>query len=182
MSAIVRRNLITREIKRVAPFLFRNVRRSFPSKADRVKSFFTELGKLPPAASGLEAYAQIANLLNSLEDKYGIPWRLPRLFDENNRDPRLYPPQPHYFHKVEDFPGLMAMVHSKSVCFISPMGAIEFQKRDRPFNPAAIDYSTSTETAIFKKPDAYGKGVWDQSPRRLTVYFSPELTEEQNIL
>lgn len=67
-------------------------------KRDRLQEFFRRLLEAPAAVSFDEAFTQLANILNAVEDELtGTPydpdsWRV---------DGRIYPPQPDNLYEVE---------------------------------------------------------------------------------
>jgi hypothetical protein len=133
-----------------------------PTKKSRLMKLFDVLGKLPPAKTGLEAYGQISNSLNLLEDQvFGYQeWKTPRTFEDRIVRSRMYASHPEWFKIVEGFSGVTNLVHGNEYIFISRMGAIEIQldtkedKIDKPFH-------TRTSAVVFKKNDAYGDDVWN---------------------
>ncbi len=131
-----------------------------PSKGERIRRLLAELDKQPPAASGLEAYAQMSNTLNHLEDALpDNPWAPPRTYVNGELTDRMYPSTTECFETVEGYPGVTVMVHTKEFIFISRFGAIEIQK-DTGESEVDIHFSTRSHAVIYKKPDAYGDGVW----------------------
>ena len=94
------------------------------SKEERLAEFLRRLGSAPAAKSFEEAYSQICNILNELEDELtGIPNN-----PENwQTDGRLYPPR---LDSVRKVPNKNAVKRFRSVghnTFIGENGGIEIE-------------------------------------------------------
>ncbi|MCW1908769.1 MAG: hypothetical protein KIH63_005515 [Candidatus Saccharibacteria bacterium] len=140
---------------------------SVPSRAERLQDILDRLALLPPAQNGLEAYAQMAELINTSEDAlFGDHWDLPRTFLDGRRTDRLYPILPESFFSVPAFPGVTLMVSKVEVVFMSRWGAIEMQTKDPDDKfGERIPFCSRFENVIFSKPDALGDGVWHDKNR-----------------
>lgn len=133
---------------------------NIPPKYARFRRVFDELSRCPAAASGLEAYAQLSNILNHAEDEiFGDFWDPPRTYLNGETSERLYHSAPECFETIEGFPGVTAMVHVKEFVFISRFGAVEVQ-RDTGQCEETIPFCTRDGAVMFRKLDAYGDGVW----------------------
>jgi hypothetical protein len=150
-----------------------------PSKATRLNKLFTCIKAVQPACTGLEAYAQISNALNLLEDQIWGPgyYAMPRTYDGGVVTDRLYPSHPESFETVSGFSGVINMVHTKEFIFISRTGAIEIQ-RDTGESETEVHFSTRRHAVLFTKNDHQGRGVWHESHRDLPL----ERTEAGTIL
>lgn len=126
-----------------------------------MNAFINALGRMRPAESGLEAYANICTVLNMLEDEiFSIEdWALPRSFATGAETARLYPPQPDNFERVPGWPGVTNMVLKREFVFVSRSGAIEIQK-DNGTSESGNPYANRRETVIFAQADAAGRDVW----------------------
>jgi hypothetical protein len=146
-----------------------------PTKQERLKRMFDCLQQLPPARTGLEAYAQISQLINLLEDQVlGIEsWSLPRTYTNGKWTDRMHPSQPECFESVAGYVGITNMVHAKQFVFISRTGAIEMQY-DTKESERDVHFSVRTYAIIFKKPDACGRGVWDEIHKDVTESTAAE--------
>ena len=133
-----------------------------PTKGERLRRLATCLHALPPARTGLEAYAQIANSLNLLEDQlWGKDaFAMPRSYENGVVTQRMYPSHTECFETVAGFGGVTNMVHTKEFILVSATGAIEIQ-RDTGESEIDVHLSTRTHAVVFAKNDARGRGVWD---------------------
>jgi hypothetical protein len=134
-----------------------------PSRAARLAAALHRTAELPPATTALEAYRQIAQSINEIEDHWWGPehWQPPRSFLDGTRTARLYPIYAESFFPVEGFPGVTLLLAKRELLFISRFGAIELQCKQ--WNNAVIeqaDYPERSVDAIFAKADAGGDGVW----------------------
>jgi hypothetical protein len=146
-----------------------------PAKKLRLMKLFNVLKQLPPAKTGLEAYSQISNSLNLLEDQvFGHEeWETPRTFEDRVVRSRMYTSHPEWFKTVTGFSGVTNLVHGKEYIFISRTGAIEIQldtKEDKIEKP----FHTRTSAVVFKKNDAFGNGVWDSKNEDTTNEHTSE--------
>ena len=91
-------------------------------RSERIRIFLARLTSAEPAADFDEAVAQIAAILNAVEDEFsGVP------FDPENwmADGRLYPPQPDNEHDVPGRAGWSRFRTRGHNIFISSDGSIE---------------------------------------------------------
>ena len=97
------------------------------SKAKRLQMFLQRLEAAPPASSGDEALALLAETLNGVEDEFsGVPYR-PELWES---DRRLYPPQPDAARKFPERPSLRKYRNKGHYNFIGLNGAIRIETLD----------------------------------------------------
>jgi hypothetical protein len=134
-----------------------------PSRAQRLAAALQRTAKLPPATTALEAYRQIAQSINEVEDSWwgADHWQPPRSFLDGTRTARLYPIYPESFFAVDGFPGVTLLLAKHELLFISRFGAIELQCKE--WNDALVErihYPERSPDAIFAKADASGDGVW----------------------
>lgn len=121
-----------------------------------------------PASSGLEAYAQLSEVINNTEDEiWGKEaWDLPRTFLDGRRTDRLYPILPESFHPVQGYPGVTILVSKIEVVFISRWGAIEMQRKDPEDKfGERMHFAYRSDRVLFTKSDAYGDHVWHDKNR-----------------
>lgn len=137
-----------------------------PAKRDRLQRMIECVRALPPARSGLEAFAQITNVLNHLEDQvWGADhYAMPRSYEGGVVTDRLYGSHAESFETVQGFSGVVNMVHTKEFVFVSRTGAIEIQK-DTGESEELVHFETRRHAVLFSKPDAYGRAVWDDQNR-----------------
>ncbi len=113
-----------------------------PSKAERFAEFLRRLGAAPAASDFDEAYRQVCDILNDVEDDMtSIPFDPPNWM----KDGRLYPPQ---LDKMRDLPGRPDVKEFRSrrhFTLIGQNGAIEIQDL--------------FGGAIFAKPGANGRVI-----------------------
>lgn len=139
---------------------------SCPSKGSRLARVLETVSAMPAARTGLEAYAQISNALNLLEDQVWSErhfW-MPRTYEGGVVTDRLYVSHPESFESVDGFEGVVNMVHTKEFIFISRTGGIEIQK-DTGECERSVHFETRTHAVLFSKSDAQGRSVWDESHR-----------------
>ncbi len=114
------------------------------SKGARLEVFFRRLADAPPAASFDEAWQQIIDILNQVEDELTdtpfnpANWRT---------DGRLYPPLADSIRVVPEFPSVKRLRSREHNTFISSNGAVEIR---------AADGAT-----LISKPGADGRNVFD---------------------
>ncbi len=139
-----------------------------PTRVERLQVVLERLAVLPQAQNGLEAYAQMAGVINTSEDEWFGPghWDLPRTFLDGRRTERLYPIMPESFHAVPDFPGVTLMVSKAEILLMSRFGAIEMQVKD-PDDKFGdqVPFCARADRVMFVKPDAQGDGVWHDKNR-----------------
>lgn len=115
------------------------------SKNERLEEFFRRLGSAPPAKTFDEAYSQICNILNEVEDEMtSIPFRP----DNWRADGRLYPPQLDNIRAVPDRSNITRLRSIAHNIFIGENGSIEIQ-------------TVKPQVIVFSKRGEDGKKVWD---------------------
>jgi hypothetical protein len=87
----------------------------------------------PMCRSGLEAYRQLCDALNLVEDEALGPdsWLPPKSFVGQPFSTRMYPTYPESMLPVAGFPGVTALWHAREVAFVSRYGALEVRERAR---------------------------------------------------
>jgi hypothetical protein len=114
-----------------------------PTKAERFEEFLRRLTAAPCASCFDEAYAQVCDILNEVENEMtSIPfdppnWRI---------DGRMYPPQMDYAKLVDGRPDVTRFRSLRHSSFIAANGAIEIR--------------TDTDIVICSKPGADGQTVF----------------------
>jgi hypothetical protein len=112
------------------------------TKGERLAEFLRRLGAAPAAAGHDEAFRQIGDILNAVEDELtSIP------FDPAHwqTDGRMYPPQPDSVRAVPGRPDVRRYRSRSHSTLIGDGGAIEI--RD------------GQGAAVFSKPGADGRGL-----------------------
>jgi hypothetical protein len=113
-----------------------------PMKAERFEEFLRRIGSAPPASSFDEAYRQVCDVLNAVEDDMtSIPFDPPNWM----KDGRLYPPQT---DNMRDFPGrpdVKQFRNRRHLTLIAENGAIEIQD--------------ALGRAVFAKPGSDGRVI-----------------------
>jgi hypothetical protein len=113
-----------------------------PPKGERFAEFLRRLGAAPPASSFDEAYRQVCEILNGVEDDLtSIPFDPPNWM----KDGRLDPPQMDNLRDDPSRPGVKQLRNRRHVTLIGDNGAIEIQD--------------SLGRAIFAKPGADGRVI-----------------------
>jgi hypothetical protein len=115
---------------------------SIPEKRVRLAEFLRRLAAAAPASTAEEAYRQVHDILNAVEDEMtGIP------FDPANwmNDGRMYPPQSDSIRSVKGRPDLKRYASRGHQTIIGTNGAIEIRSLDR--------------TVIFQKPGSDGVSI-----------------------
>lgn len=136
---------------------------SVPAKSHRLRLAFDEVAQRPPAQTGLEAYRQISDAINRVEDMYwgAEYWRPPRYVSPGVRTDRLYPIAPESVYPVDGFPGVDLLVSVSECLFISRSGAIEVQGKAREdLFGEVTHFCDRRDHVLFAKPDKSGDGVW----------------------
>jgi hypothetical protein len=114
------------------------------SKRRRLDEVYRRLKTAPDAASADEAFRQMSNVINEVEDQLTptpynpADWR---------SDGRIYPPQADNVHPVPEHPHVSRFRASKHNVFIGANGAIEIQATDG--------------SKEFEKAGADGRYVWN---------------------
>lgn len=148
-----------------------------PPKFKRIKKLIECLNELPPAKTQLEAYSHISNAILLLEDElWGEDhWDLPRTFLNGEVTQRMYPSLTECCEAVDFYSGVNVFVHTKEFIFISRTGAIEIQKGTGE-DERAVPFHTREHAVVYRKPDSYGKGVWDSMHLDNALIAEPEPT------
>lgn len=116
------------------------------SKRERFAEFLRRLASAPPAATSLEAFQQLASVLNEVEDELtSIPFNP----DTWQTDGRMYPPQQDSIRVIDGHPNVKRFRSRSHNTFFGDNGAIEIR-------------AVTGETVIFTKPGADARGVWEQ--------------------
>jgi hypothetical protein len=113
------------------------------SRAERLEEFYRRLGAAPVASSFEEAYNQICDVMNEMEDELTtIPYD-PTTF---GRDQRLYPPQMDSEFADPNLIRARAFGNRKHTTIVGDNGAIQI-------------VVTATRSEKFSKPGADGAGI-----------------------
>jgi hypothetical protein len=112
-------------------------------KSLRLLEIWSRLADAPPAQTGSEVFAQLANIMNEVEDRTGIPFE-PRRWQT---DGRMYPPQDDSWRSVPDHPQVRRFRSRAHNIYIGANGSISIVRLD--------------DTVELAKPGADGRGVWD---------------------
>ena len=95
-----------------------------PSRRERLAEFVRRLAAAPGMSSFDDAYRQLGEILNAVEDELtGIPFDPPRW----QEDGRMYPPQMDNMRVVAGHLGVKRFRSRQHVTFIGDNGAIEIQ-------------------------------------------------------
>jgi len=135
------------------------------SKNDRLNKLFIELENLPIAKNSLEAFRQISETLNIIEDSiFGLEhWKPLRFYPPLVETKRMYPVAPESIYSVHNFSKVMLMVSINQLVFISNDGAMEFQIKDKEdIFGVNINFSERQDKILYSKNDIYGCNVWDK--------------------
>lgn len=138
------------------------------SRRNRFLRSLRILAKLPPASNALEAYAQLCNTLNEVEDiVFGSQhWNPPRTFLTGVETTRLYPIFTESFFAVTEFPGVQMLLARKELVFISRFGAIQVQNKSASDKTGDdLPFFRRSDEVIFTKDDKYGDDVWHEKNR-----------------
>ena len=114
------------------------------TKNERFAEFLKRLQDSPPAKSFAEAYSQIFNILNEVEDEMTT---IPYDPDNWQTDGRLYPPLMDSMRSVPGYPLVKRFRSRQHNTFICENGSIEIRE-------------IGAEKIIFNKSGENGKGVW----------------------
>jgi hypothetical protein len=113
-----------------------------PPKGERLAEFYRRLKEAPPASTAAEAYRQVCDILNAVEDDLtGIPFDPPMWMT----DGRMYPAQEDSVRSVPGHPDLIRYASKGHDVVVAPNGAIQIRIRG-----GAI---------AFAKPGADGDGI-----------------------
>lgn len=114
------------------------------TKAERLDEFFRRLAAAPAAASHDEAFRLLCDTLNRVEDELCDEPYDPSAWTTQDR---MYPPQEDAARPVADHPAVTRYRSRGHNSFVAVNGAVEI--RDM------------SNRALFEKPGADGKGVWE---------------------
>jgi hypothetical protein len=118
---------------------------AFPSKSERFSVFLERLKMAPLAASENEAYLQLCDTLNAVEDELTpIPYDL----ENSLTDGRMYPPFADNKHSVAGHDRVQRYRSRGHNTFIGANGSIEIQL-------------SNGGTSLLSKPGQDGRGIWE---------------------
>lgn len=133
------------------------------NKNERLRKFFKKLENYPPAHSSLEAYRQISEAINNVEDDvFGKDYWFPlRHYPPQTKTNRMYPVATESFYTIEEYSKVTMLVSVNELVFISNDGAIEIQIKNKndPFGEGK-NFEIRTNNIIFVKNDSLGHNVW----------------------
>lgn len=135
------------------------------TKKERLSLLFTSLDSEPPATSSLDAYRQISNLLNNIEDDVlgRDSWNPPRYYPPGENTERLYTIGADSIFPLKEYNGIDVLTSIGEITFISRYGAIEVQLKDKLDNTGnGTDYENRKKAVIYSKVDYQGDGVWHE--------------------
>jgi 5'-deoxynucleotidase YfbR-like HD superfamily hydrolase len=139
-----------------------------PSKSQRLKLVFEDIANREPARTGLEAYRQLSDAVNRVEDMYltADHWHPPRHVGPGVVTERLYPIAPESCYPVPDYSGVDLLVSVGECVFVSRFGAMEVQlKDDSDLFGERVAFQDRGDRVIFSKADSAGDGVWNAKNR-----------------
>jgi hypothetical protein len=113
-------------------------------KSVRLREFFRRLLEAPGADTFDEAFQQLCNILNEVEDELtGIP------YDPGSwhYDDRIYPPQEDSRRQVPGHPHVMRFRSLRHSTYLGVNGSVEIVSLEG--------------TVELRKPGADGRGVWE---------------------
>ena len=114
-------------------------------KKERFEEFLSRLMKAPNAKSQEEAYGQIWNILNEVENQLtDIPYNP----DNWQTDGRLYPPHLDNIRSVPEKPFVKRLRSLAHNTFLGENGSIEIQE-------------TVSKRVVLSKAGEDGRGVWE---------------------
>jgi hypothetical protein len=116
------------------------------SKIERLEIFFERLSNCQLANTHQAAYELLCETLNSVEDQFADAPFNP---DNWQTDGRMYPPQPDRAREVEGHPHVTRYRSVKHNTYIGDNGALEIRS-----------IPEEDDGALFSKPGADGRGVW----------------------
>lgn len=135
------------------------------TKSSRLAMALEEVGRRLPARTGLEAYRQISDAINRVEDMHwgADYWEPPRHVDPGTRTARLYPIAPESIYPVRDYGGVDVLVSVAEYVFVSRFGAIEVQTKDHHDSYGEFNaFSGRRDRVMFEKGDYAGDSVWHE--------------------
>lgn len=115
------------------------------SKEERLEEFLRRLGNAPAAKMFDEAYSQICNILNEVENEMTSISYQPQNWQT---DGRLYPPQIDNMRAVLGHDNIKRFRSLGHNTFIGENGSIEIQ-------------TVHSNVIVFSKPGEDGKKVWE---------------------
>ncbi len=139
-----------------------------PSKSHRLKLVFEDVADRNSARTALEAYRQVSDAVNRVEDMYFTSnhWQPPRHVGPGVVTDRLYPIAPESCYPVPDYAGVDLLVSVGECLFISRYGAIEVQAKDEnDLFGERIPFQARHDRVTFTKTDYAGDGVWHAKNR-----------------
>ena len=99
---------------------------SQPSRAERLAEFVRRLNAAPRAQSFAEAYQQIVDILNAVEDELtAIPFNPEAATSLHQADGRMYPPLRDSERSVPDYPSVKRLRSRGHNTFIGVNGSVE---------------------------------------------------------
>lgn len=113
-------------------------------KAQRLQEIYRRLAEAPAAGTFDEMRAQLADVVNAVEDELtGVP------YDPANwrTDGRIYPVYDDNVFEVAGHPRVTLLRARKNLVYIGDNGSIEIRN--------------ATGQAVFRKPGRDGLGVWE---------------------
>lgn len=114
-------------------------------KEDRLEEFLRRLGESPLANTFDEAYSQLCNILDEVEDEMTS---IPNQPENWQTDGRMYPPLSDSVRSVPNHPLVKRLRSRGHNTFIGVNGSIEIQV-------------VGSGVAIFSKPGNDGRRVWE---------------------
>lgn len=135
------------------------------TKSSRLAMALEEVGRRMPARTSLEAYRQISDAINRVEDMHwgADYWEPPRHVDPGARTARLYPIAPESIYPVRNYGGVDVLVSVTEYVFVSRFGAIEVQTKDRDDSYGKFNaFCGRRDRVVFEKHDYAGNGVWHE--------------------
>jgi hypothetical protein len=97
-----------------------------PPKGERLTEFYRRLGEAPAASTASEAYQQVCDILNAVEDDLtGIPFDPPMWMT----DGRMYPAQADSIRSAPGKPDLIRYASKGHDVIVAPNGAIQIRIR-----------------------------------------------------
>jgi len=122
------------------------------TKTRRFQAFLDRLRELPAAASQDEAWTQVRNVLDAVEDEHsGVPYDSSRW----HSDGRMYAPDADSRRGVPGHPRVIRYRSRAHNTFLGRNGAIEIRSAQPGVRPEAGDL-------LLTKPGADGRSVWQQ--------------------
>jgi 5'-deoxynucleotidase YfbR-like HD superfamily hydrolase len=138
------------------------------TKRQRLKEVFADLATMPPARTGVEAWARLSASLNRVEDAtWGPYWQPPRFVPPGTSTDRMYPIAPDSVFPVKGWL-VDVLVAEAELVFISAGGALEAQEKDRSDLLGKHEpFHARRRLVLFELEDSRGRGVWHSANRLL---------------